>query len=119
MVRRTLIEARAASGARVVSVVAGDYHGPRVMMAHAGERMMTPLLAGKDTSPGWPDRPHAFTHVPDLAAAMVRASTLGRGVGHRLVMAPNAGSLTMRQLATITATAAGLPTPRLAPFPRP
>ena len=117
-VRRTLIEARAASGARVVSVVAGDFYGPRVMMAHAGERMMTPLLAGKTLRPvGQIDLPHAFTHVPDLAAAMVRASTLD-GVGHELVMAPNAGSLTMRQLATITAMAAGIPTPRLAPFPQ-
>ena len=115
-VRRTLIHARAASGARVVSVVAGDFYGPRVMMAHSGERMMRPLLAGKTVRPvGKVDIPHAFTYVPDLATAMVRASSL-EGAGHELVMAPHAGSLTMRELATLTATAAGLPSPRLAPI---
>ena len=30
-----------------VSVVAGDFFGPRVRNSHAGERMVRPVLAGK------------------------------------------------------------------------
>ena len=114
-VRRTLLAARTASDARVVSVVAGDFVGPRVVMAHAGDRMMVPLLAGKTLRPvGDIDQPHAFTHVPDLAAAMIRATTLD-GIGHEVVMAPSAGSLTMRDLIARAAAAAEIDNPAVAP----
>lgn len=82
-VRRTLLLARAASGARVTSVVAGDFVGPRVVFSHAGERMMNPILGGGTYRPvGDVDLAHAFTYVPDLAAAMLRATeTAGAGTG--------------------------------------
>lgn len=115
-VRRTLLAARGASGARVVSVVAGDFVGPRVLMSHAGERLMTPLLAGRTVRPvGDVDAPHAFTHVPDLTAALVRAAVLD-GSGHEIVLAPNAGSITMRELVRLAADAAGVDVPRVAPI---
>ncbi|WP_158277260.1 NAD-dependent epimerase/dehydratase family protein [Serinibacter arcticus] len=119
-VRRTLLAARDVSGARVTSVVAGDFVGPRVLMSHAGERMMLPLLRGGTFRPvGDVDLPHAFTHVPDLAAAMVAATQSVRGDGeggHRVVLAPHAGSITMRDLVARVAAAAGVTAPRLAPM---
>jgi nucleoside-diphosphate-sugar epimerase len=115
-VRRRLIEARAASGARVVSVVAGDFYGPRVLVAHGGERLVRPVLHGRTVRPmGDPDQPHAFTHMPDLARAMIAAAGLP-GEGAELVMAPNAGSVSVRELTRITAGAAGVPAPRIAPM---
>lgn len=117
-VRRTLLAARGASRARVTSVVAGDFVGPRVLMSHAGERMVLPLLSGGTFRPvGDVDLPHAFTHVPDLAAAMV-AATQARGAddGHVLVLAPHAGPISMRELVALFAATAGVPTPRLAPM---
>ena len=61
------------------------------------------------------DAPHAFTFTPDLTRAMLRAADLP-GEGHELVMAPNAGSVSMRELATITAAAADRPVPQLKPY---
>jgi nucleoside-diphosphate-sugar epimerase len=105
-VRRDLIQARARSGANVVSVVSGDFYG----------RLVAPILRGRTLHPiGDPDQPHAFTYVPDLARAMIAAAALGR-TGHELVLAPGAGSVTMRQLAELTARAAGVELPRLAPM---
>lgn len=115
-VRRQLIEARAASGARVVSVVAGDFYGPRVLVSHGGERLVRPVLLGRTVRPiGDPDQPHAFTHMPDLGRALIAAAALP-GRGHELVMAPNAGSVSMRELVGITAQAAGVPEPRISPM---
>ncbi|TGO04006.1 NAD-dependent epimerase/dehydratase family protein [Serinibacter arcticus] len=115
-VRKALLAARTASSVRIVSVVAGDFTGPRVLAAHAGDRLLEPLLAGRTLRPvGDPDLPHAFTHVPDLARAMIAASALA-GAGHEVVMAPSAGSITMRDLAGAMATAAGVEMPRVAPM---
>lgn len=115
-IRRQLIEARSNSGARVVSVVAGDFYGPRVLVSHGGERLVRPVLTGRTVRPvGDPDQPHAFTHMPDLARAMVAAAALP-GRGHELVMAPNAGSVSMRELVGVTARAAGVAAPRIAPM---
>lgn len=115
-VREALLAARSASGVRVVSVVAGDFVGPRVLMAHAGDRLLAPLLAGRTLRPvGDPDLPHAFTHVPDLARAMIAAGSLA-GSGHEIVMAPSAGSITMRDLAAAMAAAAGVEVPRVSPM---
>ena len=101
---------------RVVSVVAGDFCGPRVLLAHAGDRLLAPLLAGRTLRPvGDPDLPHAFTHVPDLARAMIAAGSL-TGSEHEIVMAPSAGSITMRDLARAMAEAAGVVMPRVSPM---
>ena len=69
------MKARAASATDTVSVVAGDFFGPRVRNAHAGERMVKPVLAGKPLMViGNAGLPHSFTYVPDLAAAMIVAA---------------------------------------------
>ena len=71
-VRTELLRARDASPTNTVSVVAGDFFGPRVRNSHGGERMVAPVLAGKKLwVVGSADQPHSFTYVPDLAAAMI------------------------------------------------
>src|SRR5690606_11438845 len=54
----------------------------------------------------------AFTYVPDLARALVASADLP-DEGHRLLMAPNAGPITQRELAAGMAAAAGRPEPRV------
>ena len=74
-IRADLLRARAESSTPNVSVAASDFYGPRVRMAHAGERLVPALLAGKRvTMIGNLDLPHSFTYIPDLARAMVTAS---------------------------------------------
>ena len=115
-VRQHLMEERSRSGARVVSVVSGDFYGPGVLTSHAGDRLLEPILTGKPARPvGDVDAPLAFTVTPDLTRASLRAADLP-GEGHELVMAPNAGSVSMRELATITAAAADRPVPQLKPY---
>lgn len=114
-VRRDLIVARERSGARVVSVAAGDFYGPATYSSHAGERLMKPLLTGSTVSPvGNVDLPHAYTYVPDLARAMVKASTVP-GSGHEIAVAPSAGDITTRELIKQTAQVAGVPAPPIRP----
>jgi nucleoside-diphosphate-sugar epimerase len=116
-VRTELLKARAASPTNTVSVVAGDFFGPRVRTSHAGERIVPAVLAGKRTLViGSADRPHAFTYVPDLAAAMIRAAetpTLWNRVWH----APTGPALTQRQLAAAFAEAGGAAAPRMGAAP--
>lgn len=108
-VRTKLLAARAASPADTVSVVAGDFFGPRVRMAHAGERIIPKVLAGKRLSVvGSSGQPHAFTYVPDLVSAMIHAAdtpTLWNKIWH----APTLPALTQRELASAFAGAAGVP----------
>lgn len=74
-VRSALLQAREASATNTVSVVAGDFFGPRVRTSHAGERMVPRILARRPLQVvGSADQPHSFTFVPDLAAAMIKAA---------------------------------------------
>lgn len=112
-VRAALLAAREASGARVRSVVAGDFIGPMVRSSAAGEYLAGRVVAGRSAMVfGRADLPHAFTYVPDLAEAMLRAADLP-DEDHRLLMAPHAGAVTQRELAEGLATAAGRPRPRV------
>ncbi len=116
-VRTRLLEARAASSTPCVSVVASDFFGPHVLGAHAGERMVPRILAGKSVSViGSADRPHSFTYVPDLAAAMIAAAgmeTFPCGVLH----APTGPAVSQRQLIQAFAAAAGMPMPAVRAVP--
>lgn len=116
-VRTELLRARAASAADTVSVVAGDFFGPRVRGSHAGERVVKPVLAGKSLQViGSASLPHSFTYVPDLAAAMITAArtpALWNQVWH----APTGPALTQRQIAGAFAAAAGAPAPRVTAVP--
>src|SRR5687768_2044897 len=74
-VRTELLAQREASATPTVSVAASDFYGPMVKMAHAGERLVPTVLAGRTMRVvGSLDQPHSFTYVPDLAAAMVAAA---------------------------------------------
>jgi len=116
-IRTALLKARAASATDTVSVVASDFFGPRVRGAHAGERMLKPVLAGKSlTVIGRTDQPHSFTYVPDLAAAMIAAADRPQA-WNRVWHAPTGPALTQREIAGAFATAAGVRAPRVTAVP--
>ena len=116
-IRTVLLHARERSETDTVSVVAGDFFGPRVRTSHAGERMVPAILAGKKLSVvGSTQQPHSFTYVPDLAAAMIRAAQtpeLWNEVWH----APTGPAITQRRLAAAFAAAAGVRPPAVRAIP--
>lgn len=116
-VRVELLRARAQSPARTVSIAASDYFGPFARAnAHAGERMIVPILRGRTVRPlGSVDQPHSFTYLPDLAAAMAAAADDPDIEG--LVMAPTAPPVTQRELIETYARTAGTPVPPIRPLP--
>jgi nucleoside-diphosphate-sugar epimerase len=104
-VRATLLARRAASPARTTSVVASDFYGPGASMAHGGDRVAEPAARGRTVRPvGRTDLPHAWTYLPDLAAAMVAAGDTADGPA--VVLAPVVHA-TQRELADAYARAAG------------
>ncbi|TQJ38716.1 nucleoside-diphosphate-sugar epimerase [Arthrobacter sp. SLBN-112] len=116
-VRTDLLRARAAAAAPSVSVVAGDFFGPRVRMAHGGERMVVPILAGKNVSViGSSRQPHTFTYVPDLAKAMIAAADRP-SAWNTMWHAPTGPALTQKELAHAFAAAAGQPAPKVRALP--
>jgi nucleoside-diphosphate-sugar epimerase len=116
-VRTLLLKARAASPTDTVSVVAGDFFGPRVLASHAGERVVPAVLEGKRVMVvGSADQPHSFTYVPDLAAAMVRAAQTP-SAWNRVWHAPTGPAITQRQLATAFTEAGGVPAPKIGAVP--
>ncbi len=116
-VRAELLRARAAHATPTVSVVASDFYGPLVRIAHAGERLVPALLAGRRVSLiGKLDVPHSFTYVPDLARAMIRAAQTPSLWG-QVLHAPTAPAPTQREIAVAFTEAAGLPAPRLWALP--
>jgi len=116
-IRTQLLEARAASATPTVSVAASDFFGPRVRGAHAGERMVPAVLAGRTVRVlGSPDVPHSFTYVPDLAAAMIRASRQP-AVWDSVLHAPTGPAVTQRELVQAFAAAAAVAAPKVASVP--
>jgi nucleoside-diphosphate-sugar epimerase len=108
-VRAALLRAREVSATDTVSVVAGDFFGPRVRSSHAGERMVPAILTRRPLQVvGSADQPHSFTYVPDLAAAMIRAAAQPE-LWNRVLHAPTNPPLTQRQIAHAFAAAAGVP----------
>jgi nucleoside-diphosphate-sugar epimerase len=116
-IRAALLRAREASATDTASVVAGDFFGPRVRMAHAGERMVPAVLAGRPLQVvGSADQPHSFTYVPDLAAAMIGAAEKPE-LWNRVLHAPTNPALTQRQIAQAFAAAAGVPPAKVQAVP--
>ncbi|MDJ0403234.1 NAD-dependent epimerase/dehydratase family protein [Rhodococcus erythropolis] len=106
-VRTALLRAREASATPTVSVVASDFFGPRVRTAHAGERMVPKVMAGKKIRViGSADQPHSFTYIPDLAAAMIAAAH-NPELWNSVIHAPTGPALTQRKIAEAFARAAG------------
>ncbi|NMM90765.1 epimerase [Rhodococcus sp. SRB_17] len=116
-VRTTLLRARAASPTPTVSVVASDFFGPFVRTAHAGERMVPKVMAGKKIRViASADQPHSFTYVPDLAAAMIAAAHNPK-LWNSVLHAPTGRALTQRTIAEAFAHAAGAPPAKVGVLP--
>jgi nucleoside-diphosphate-sugar epimerase len=116
-VRVELLAARAASPTPTISVAASDFYGPAVRTAHAGERMVAAVLAGRTLHVlGDPDAPHSWTYVPDLAAAMIRAAD-DRSLWDSFLHAPTAPAVSQRELVARYAAAAGVAAPKVAGLP--
>jgi len=116
-VRTGLLKARAASSTPTVSVAASDFFGPHVLTAHAGERMVPAILAGKTIRVlASLDTPHSFTYVPDFAAAMIAAAG-NRELWNSVLHAPTGPAVTQRQLIGAFAGAGGVPAPTMSVIP--
>ena len=116
-VRTELLAQREASTTPTVSVAASDFYGPLVRNAHAGERLVPTVLAGRTMRVmGSLDQPHSFTYVPDLAAAMIRAAATP-DLWDSFLHAPTAPPVTQRELVEQVAAAAGVPVPRMSAIP--
>ncbi len=116
-VRSELLAQRDASTTPTVSVAASDFYGPLVRNAHAGERLVPTVLAGRTMRVmGSLDQPHSFTYVPDLAAAMIRAAATP-DLWDSFLHAPTAPPVTQRELVEQVAAAAGVPAPRMSAVP--
>ncbi|CAB4931837.1 unannotated protein [freshwater metagenome] len=116
-VRTDLLAQREASATPTVSVAASDFYGPLVRNAHAGERMVPTVLAGRTMRVlGSLDQPHSFTYVPDLAAAMIEAARR-EDLWNSLLHAPTAAPVTQQRLVEMVATAGGVPVPRTSAIP--
>ena len=118
-VRTELLAQRDASATPTVSVAASDFYGPLVKMAHAGERLVPTVLAGRTMRVlGSLDQPHSYTYVPDLAAAMVTAASRP-DLWNSFLHAPTAPALTQRRLVELVAAAGDVPVPRMSALPAP
>ncbi|WP_028659599.1 NAD-dependent epimerase/dehydratase family protein [Nocardioides insulae] len=118
-VRADLLRARAAHPTPTVSVAASDFYGPEVLMAHAhaGERMARAVLDQRTLWViGRPDAPHAWTYVPDLASAMIRAAN-DESLWNSFLLAPTAAPVSQREMVERYAEAAGVPAPRVRSIP--
>jgi nucleoside-diphosphate-sugar epimerase len=116
-VRVELLRAREASATPTISVAGSDFYGPLVRMAHAGERMVPTVLAGKTMRVlGDPDAPHSWTYVPDLAAAMIRAAG-DTTLWNTFLHAPTSAPVSQRELVGRYAAAAGVPAPKVGSVP--
>jgi nucleoside-diphosphate-sugar epimerase len=116
-IRAELLRARDASPTPTVSVAASDFFGPHVRTAHAGERLVPKVLAGKTVNVvGSLDQPHSFTYVPDLARAMIAAARTPE-LWNTFLHAPTAPAPTQRELVAALSAAAGMRTPRMWALP--
>jgi nucleoside-diphosphate-sugar epimerase len=116
-IRAELLRARDASPTPSVSVAASDFFGPHVRTAHAGERLVPKVLAGKTVNVvGSLDQPHSFTYVPDLARAMIAAARTPE-LWNTFLHAPTAPAPTQRELVAALSAAAGMRTPRMWALP--
>ena len=116
-IRVELLRARDASPTPTVSVAASDFYGPLVRNAHAGERMVPTVLAGRTMRVlGDPNAPHSWTYVPDLGAAMIKAAE-DETLWNTFLHAPTAPAVSQRALMQTYAEVAGVPAPRVGSIP--
>jgi nucleoside-diphosphate-sugar epimerase len=116
-VRVELLWQRDESATPTVSVAASDFYGPLVRNAHAGERMVPTVMAGRTMRViGDPDAPHSWTYVPDLAEAMIRAAD-DEQLWNSFLLAPTAPAVSQRELVATYADAAGVAAPAVRGIP--
>jgi nucleoside-diphosphate-sugar epimerase len=116
-VRTELLAQREASATPTVSVAASDFYGPLVRNAHAGERLVPTVLAGRTMRVlGSLDQPHSFTYVPDLATAMITAAARPE-LWNSFLHAPTAAPVTQRRLVELVAAAGGVRVPKVSAIP--
>ena len=116
-VRTDLLAQREASSTPTVSVAASDFYGPAVRNAHAGERLVPTVLAGRTMRVlGSLDQPHSFTYVPDLAVAMITAAARPE-LWNSFLHAPTAAPVTQRRLVELVAAAGGVRMPKVSAIP--
>jgi len=116
-IRVELLRQREESATPTVSVAASDFYGPLVRAAHAGERMVPTIMAGRTMWVlGDPDAQHSWTYVPDLADAMIRAADDER-LWNAFLLAPTAPAVSQRELVAAYAGAAGVPAPAVHGIP--
>ena len=116
-VRTELLAQREASPTPTVSVAASDFYGPLVRTAHAGERLVPTVLAGRTMRVlGSLDQPHSFTYVPDLARAMITAAARPE-LWNSFLHAPTAPALTQRRLVEMVAEAGRVAVPKVSAIP--
>ncbi len=116
-VRTALLAQRAASPTPTVSVAASDFYGPLVRNAHAGERLIPTVLAGKTMRVlGSLDEQHSWTYVPDLADAMIRAAATPP-LWNTVLHAPTTAPVTQRELIEQVAAVGDVEVPRMSAIP--
>jgi nucleoside-diphosphate-sugar epimerase len=116
-IRVELLRQREESSTPTVSVAASDFYGPLVRNAHAGERMVPTVMAGRTMWVlGDADAPHSWTYVPDLADAMIRAADDER-LWNSFLLAPTAPAVSQRELVSTYADAADVTAPAVHAVP--
>jgi len=93
------VERHHAGRLRVTEARASDFFGPGTTQnAMLGERVMRPLLAGRNVQLlGDVDAPHSFTYIPDVARALIRLADDDRSWG-RAWHIPTAAAVSQRDL---------------------
>lgn len=120
-IRQGLIEARAAHGARAISVAAGDLIGRTAAPDTSVIKMCItdPIQAGRRALvPARVNVQHGITVISDLARAMIHAATLDftQAEAHRLLLAP-ATNPTPAEIARYTYEQVGSPAKRAISLP--
>lgn len=114
---RRLFAAHAAGEVRAVVGRASDFVGAGVTASSLGDRVWPRLLSGKPVDWfGDPDAVHSFTHVPDLACALVRLAS-GETAWGRAWHVPSPRPRTPRDILAEAAELAGVPVPKLRQTP--
>ncbi|MFV2176232.1 NAD-dependent epimerase/dehydratase family protein [Actinomadura sp. LOL_016] len=116
---KDMLASHEAGRVRATELRASDYYGPHSTdQAHVGEvRFVKPLLDGKRVMfIGDPSQPHAWTYLPDVAAALAVAGTDERAWG-RPWHIPTGPAVSARDMAVRLCDIAGAPKPRVHRLP--
>lgn len=113
---REMLAAHEAGRIRTTEVRGSDYLEANSILSFA---IGAPVLAGRRAFVPAPlDVPHSWTSVADVARTLVTVAADPRGWG-RAWLVPSHPPMTVRQLASRFATAAGAPAPKLSAIPYP